>query len=104
MTIGNPSIEDRDRQIETVNALLAEIGSIFRYEAHKTEGYRSADLLHITESGPELEAANASGWGQYRCFSLNTTAEIYHTMRIVEDIIKKLQGEGLLRKNPTISI
>ncbi|MGH9978888.1 MAG: hypothetical protein ACRD8Z_24105, partial [Nitrososphaeraceae archaeon] len=92
------------RKIETVNALLAEVGSIYRYEAHKTEGYTSADLLHITESGAEIEAANASGWGRGQEYSLNTTAEIYHNMRIVEGLIKRLQEEGLLRKKPKISI
>ncbi|MGH9985281.1 MAG: hypothetical protein ACRD8W_15175 [Nitrososphaeraceae archaeon] len=71
---------------------------------HTKIAYRPADLLHITESDAELEAANASEWGRGQEYSLNTTAEIYHNMRIVEGLIKRLQEEGLLRKKPKISI
>jgi hypothetical protein len=100
MTLGNPRKESRDREIERVNALLAEIGSFYRYHIVKAP-YTRRRVLELTPSGNELQAIEERGFpaGTHRMYELLTgTAEICHAMRILADLVTKLQEEGLLRK------
>ena len=106
MTLGNPSIEHRDEQIEQVNALLAEIGSFYRYHITKTP-YTKRDVLEMTPSGRELQAIEEKGSsvGTHRMYEqLTDTAEVFHALRVLEHLIVRLQEEGLLKKKPRISI
>ena len=103
MTIG-------DIAVRKVNALLTEIGSFYRYRITKSQhteyGQRKEyDVLEMVLKGAELEAhkqkARPRGSG-YRYEHLTNTYEIYDSLRVLEDLIEKLQEEGLLKKKEKI--
>jgi hypothetical protein len=101
MTLGHPTEKHRDELIDRVNAMLAEIGSFYRYQMGKGPSTKR-DVVEITPSGKELEACEEKGWIQtdtfHRYEQLTDTAEMYHSISMVEDLIKRLQAEGILRK------
>jgi hypothetical protein len=61
-------------------------------------------LINDEVTCPSEEAATMGTVGAHRMYEqLTDTAEIFHTTKVLEDLIERLQEEGLLRKKVRIS-
>jgi hypothetical protein len=61
---------------------------------------------HNLHTYAQLQAIEERGWsvGAHIIYEqLTDTAEIFHTTKVLEDLIERLQEEGLLRKKVRIS-